>query len=1545
MAQISSRLADDLALAKKFTKNKDFKQWEKEFTARQSKQATNRNLLMDSATTAARRVKESADAYSSNNGLYSVFLEGIQYGYHDNGDWEDSGRPKAASSSTLSVLGHLQLSGKNENVLEWKRSLGSVKEKEAGRSGYTAGSNLRKNVDSVAKNRADLVDYFTVFSLEYQYAHTEQNSIGDILTDITRATANQFADDQSDAIDKLARQTAKQLVFFFKTHPYAEYQTFLKGFNTGYSNPGAMRNAKRDDAREGEETTKRVRRIASLYSDIEDSQQIELTGIRHDQASVYGESLGKRFRRQLALEEVDGALVLLSKYYDEELVRFAAVQKYPIVAKATTAFAPLFFNNVDLTANLTGEEFALVFADAENTIDASSYRPFYDAPTWPRNVNDRINIIEQLFSSSYGVYAMNKNGEPLLRLVEKILSSSSVKVLRTMDLTTDEIDLIARYMLPRSESIFDDEYQPSSAQRELDSIRACEFYVQASILLGERPKRDVETLILTPLLVNVMADYVKQTSSLDSILAVYPEKTPLNARLRNFLELYVAEKNRQWALERVKIAKSVLFSKNFTEVTTNVSAAEIAFYLNDTKLSTSAALFKKITQQFRNVLDAGIDESVAEDVYFRTASNFGLARFLELNTSSTFGWLRLSNNAYMPNDISDVQQVVHDVILFRHLQQEMKERAAMVSTLLFFENGTSFNRWELVNFLAKIEDEEMSARQTVEFTQTASQLVSMFGITEASIKVADDDDDIREVFDRVTNLPSKVRTQEDLADVKFYDNPVTDDQSETSFRSSSASRSSGSDWDIVPFGDDNFSPVAIGAKMTASRPRCPALTARTRGAVIRPVLPNFFRASCSSRDKDDTEYFGAFKDHAFGEKIGCAVYSRRCKKLLALEARDTEQVEIGSLLKDYIYEKYPDANLSEPIGDSVGGSLVNFTQQLFDLVLDITVNYRPVLAGSGREQPHGIFFYPSYSYAPSEPVFVAASDAINGKRVKMAYKVVRDCIPGHAMFNVDSYARYTDSSDECGVNQSGFAACRLMDLSRSGGTKLSLVVPNSDEKRAKGEVLLTVHSVSLPLNATPSVSSSRALSEERSSIQAQIRRYISMNKKFYRTYPNSASSVQNITVFEYACRDGIIPGSMFDSFKLAPSDEKFYLQVLMFAVARRRPDIDMNAFAVDDWIAFDEQDKIVLLMDVLRMYVNYCPYIRDIADNNVEGKTWSKRNIELIESFDYIRQRDAGDCEDFTREIIQSAMEIKYNLKYSQSAAVQEMRRLASMFVFASVLCGVSREAMSLDELSRSNVRLHGHECAVAIPNYIFFEALKRHDADNVLMSLHTEEEMSAGATQKIFILEGTGCLFPEPREKTSQFESIQHAFSSKCKEVARHSSDMVFYDPRRDNTFYKQMISILTPEFFLRTGHTGFEFLVCRKTPSGTFRGVPFSLLLDIHANQDVMIIPAPVIPADVFHAASRMDDDNFPPISLHRGAMTSEMRDVCASLTTRRPRRDEDFFQFQIRFQNMSLARQQKIKDFAAAQKLNVLCLAEPVKMSASTTDCIGGYTIFLF
>ncbi len=1566
---IGTRLADDIALGKSFGSKQEFRHWESELTAKHNKSAARYKALLASAETAGQRISEAAGPHLRNETARRAFVDGLQYGYHDNTGWSELHGGQASSSNMSELFGAEGLSGQYEDVAAWKRSLSSDLARRAGKAGYNAGSNLAKSVQSVCITTEDLSDYFTIFSLEYGAIGEKSAAIGDIVTDLRKAEQQKATDDQASSsdIDQRVRDIVDRIVFFYRTHNTAEYREFLRGFNAGYTEGPSSSSSKRAASPSSSSSSDKRGRIESLLGDIEQSYDEDYGPFDESEAGLLGQSLGVTFFRTAVAENKLVALRLLARHYDSAMAAYARLQRFPIFIKSGSALRPIFASSeINLLAPASDAEFSAVFPEAMNPIDARMYTASFPMPSLPGSAG----IFVEIFTSGYGASSLLQNGEDAIRAARVVANNIlGTRVLDVLPVQFSDAKLIQERLLTTAISPLDSDYAPTPTQREMNTIRAYDFYAQTSILLLDQTMRDTTTLMFTPMLINTMANYVNRTTSLKRILALYPPRRPLDASVHAFLSRYVEQMNERWLDDRIHITKSVMFSHDITRLVEDDDAAVVAFYLKNPALESKGALAARITEQYGMGLDVPTD--ITHNEYRDIVTQMRMGKYLRTSTRSLFSWLLANTETYWPADLCAMQTVIHDVLMLRHLREELRQRVTMVESVLFFNQPNRFSRWDLADHLAGVEQSSLSAADSVAFTQTARRFVQLLqqdpaldysspdseqtfvspSVHKATHSIGEDevvgfDSEVIDDDEDTDDYTSHHAAHDDLDETQEY-TPEPNQQLSSIPRGFSLTPTSS--WEAQPFDSPSARPSAkastsddsggfsIGACMKSHI--AAKLAARKRDVVLRDISPADASIHYGLRLPAEAHYVGAHYGHAFGPRLGCAAYSHGERRAVLAEKNVSG---VNPVLLGYISELYPAAGAG--IGDDIDDAetaLAPQEEELHDLDIDVTVNYRPLLAGHSRESPHGIFFYLSHSFSPSQPVFVAASEAMSGKRVRLRYKARYPEITGHAMFNVDSYARLVDVDEEACINQAGFATFRLADLAAGGLSTFELRVPNSEYQTPKGTMTLTVHSVSLPIRSDSTIKSQKALVAECQQTQRLIREYIASNRAFYKRHPNVVESVQNITVFEYASRKGVIPGSLFDSFKLAPTVERYYVQALEYVLRRRRPDADIGA---DEWVALDRKTKTVILMDVLRLYVNYCTYIRDIVDNNKEGVRWDPSNLELIESFDYIRHRDAGDCEDFTREILQAVMELKYNLKDSQSAGIQELRAIANEFVFASVLCGVSREAMSLSELSKGRVRLHGHECAVAIPNYIFFEALRRSEPGHPAFGLYTEEEQQAGADQQIFVLEGTGCLFPEPRTKSEFFARVEKVFL-RATAVSKRAEQVVFYHPSRDDGFYKQMITILTPELFMRTGHLGFEFLVCSQTPTGLKRGVPFSLLLDIHGHSEVQIVPAPTMSPEVFRVATRIDDDDFPPISLEPGVVTKEMKEVCAALTTGRPRAGQDFFQFHVKFSNMNRTYMAAIKQFAQQQHLEVLCLAESVKMSFSTQSHVGGYTVLMF
>jgi hypothetical protein len=778
------------------------------------------------------------------------------------------------------------------------------------------------------------------------------------------------------------------------------------------------------------------------------------------------------------------------------------------------------------------------------------------------------------------------------------------------------------------------------------------------------------------------------------------------------------------------------------------------------------------------------------------------------------------------------------------------------------------------------------------------------------------------------------------------------------------------------------------------------------GIIIREV--SYLDGFTINRDHSKFKHLAAFYGNSFGEKLAFMTFCPKKGVVYVLETlipcdalptyllfdmfKRMSGISAISVMKSIRNYEFIESIFKEPvsalIGDSICEKLGDELGRMYEksllsyqnprlvpeypLTITFTMIYKPLLAGVGKEIPHGVYLYPSLSFAKGTPYFVSYKEADGRTMHSMTFYTRKRHIGPFAMLNIDAQALFSNQNDVFCQNQAGYSNLRLTDaLSRiNRRIESTLFVPNSDVKKPKGTTMLVFSSITIdgkpPL---PAPDDSLGIDQVRGDLIKTSKRvvdYIKRNRAFYHQYPATSTSIQNITVFCYDGRKGQIPGCMFDSFKIPPSRETYYLNALKYAIQRRTvseaklqrdgdsvswgTEIDLNRWTEgrpQGWCA-------AVVMDMLCIYANWCNYITDIVDYNEAGAAYKESLRKLIESFDVIRCRDCGDCEDFTREILMSAMELLFNKAYFKSEAIKHVQSIMDRFIFVSVLCGVSKASISFTERNEKTMKLSGHECALAVPKYIFFKALSRSDPNHPLLSFHTIEERDKGKEDQIYVLEGTGNLFPEPKEQSQRYKTLlESVFEEFPEEITASVRKQFFYHPKKEDNFYKKFITFLTPEFFLRFGYRGFEFLVCvedKNEPGQFLRGVDFLSFLEIDKNKSIRLIEAPQIPVKTFRDASRLDDDNFPPMSIEPVDISMEMKKVAQSFTVLQPdafipQNIDDILSFQIPIENVNQTFIELWKKEVNAKRLNMFCQPEAVKLNHSTKRIIGGYTIYIF
>ena len=663
------------------------------------------------------------------------------------------------------------------------------------------------------------------------------------------------------------------------------------------------------------------------------------------------------------------------------------------------------------------------------------------------------------------------------------------------------------------------------------------------------------------------------------------------------------------------------------------------------------------------------------------------------------------------------------------------------------------------------------------------------------------------------------------------------------------------------------------------------------------------------------------------------------------------------MIKEWLREREPGVSMDVSAYKSLlqkARSSMKMVEQLHEkavrrahdiLKIRIRYSYEPILSGAHREEQAELRIYLSTDVSTQVCILLPTTTPVE---TTLIFRLRSGAITADCIMNLDAYARYRNEDGTMCVNQAGYSNSLLSSVLSGQLFETSLTVRNSHEKHSKGEVRLQVLSAATERgrrfdeNAPLAAVLSRMQRDNDAVLE-----YARRNQDFYNQYRPRVKSIERITVYLQQTRVGCVPGALFDVFRLHKPDEEYYLNSLHIAV-QRRFGASLKVDLETRWLRDCEPRlQTACAMDMLCVFVTACPYITDEVDNNDEKRgRWNAKLVELIESFDDVFSRNAGDCEDFARAILRLYYEILLGKEYFQSKVMRAVAAIFERFIVFSLLCGVS--TASIRDASSGDSQLNGHEAAIALPKAVFYEALRRRQPHHSVLATASAAELSAGADDCIYVLEGTGMLRPEPSKSTSVAELIRNSVSSAQQqrssapeEDLADASVLMHYDPRAPNNFYKLMVTLITPYFFLKWGHGFVEFLlVYQKSQNCTERGVWFTELLNLHSDRRVGCEAAPMISEYVFGAFEHVSKDDYPLHSLHSAPLTDEMCDLAARSTYIQPGAaiDDDHveipdthsYSFFININRMNQWRAASIVSLAKKAGLSVRTTAQPISVS---------------
>jgi hypothetical protein len=672
---------------------------------------------------------------------------------------------------------------------------------------------------------------------------------------------------------------------------------------------------------------------------------------------------------------------------------------------------------------------------------------------------------------------------------------------------------------------------------------------------------------------------------------------------------------------------------------------------------------------------------------------------------------------------------------------------------------------------------------------------------------------------------------------------------------------------------------------------------------------------------------------------------------------------------------------SSSSSSSSSSSLITEKEYRRNATISIDLVYMPRLAHESVERHPQLHLYISDDVGRNVTIVKKLSgDTPTTLSLEMKVRLVRPAIPEDCLLNVQAYAEYCNTQGQWCLNQCGYTNVSLpLALSKGSALRQPLLVNNSDDPDgdSKGTVKIRVRSLVFEDGGEPvpfprSVDL-RAVEARLRDAEQLVKTNIHNNRKLcYETLPASSESIENVTVFTFQLQShGYVPGAYFDVFRVPRCHADYVLNALSLGRMRshlvdRDPE---TAEARGSLLTFFREGSrracLKVVMWGLAVYVTSCLYITDEVDHNHRGRgRWEKSRVELMESFDNMITRDAGDCEDFTRAILVLAHSIKNDYgeraargERAQSEADEVLLKTADLlngFVLCSGLCGVS--SMALADLKREQkqgerVELNGHEAAFAIPRATFLKAIARHDPDNAIARYMQEESERYPryyqADDIIYPLEGTGVLNPEPFSKSAQEQALEKAIQDAADARSLKSMDdartLFTYDPHGGNNFYKMFVTLMTPEFLVLRGIPVIEFVLYERNEHRASyrggkhigkRGVWFDELLNIGGNEHICLTGCPPLPKEVQDACATLTKDNIPlykpfaPLEEVKEAWPGYEKALGGPL---RPNSSSGTqVHYFIPACQMSERHVEDIRALASACGLRVNCLMEPVRQN---------------
>ena len=344
----------------------------------------------------------------------------------------------------------------------------------------------------------------------------------------------------------------------------------------------------------------------------------------------------------------------------------------------------------------------------------------------------------------------------------------------------------------------------------------------------------------------------------------------------------------------------------------------------------------------------------------------------------------------------------------------------------------------------------------------------------------------------------------------------------------------------------------------------------------------------------------------------------------------------------------------------------------------------------------------------------------------------------------------------------------------------------------------------------------------------------------------------------FKSRVGPLPGPAYAMFHHPVSSEAFYVNVLGVALHRR-------GMSMEEFLKADTSRASLILAETVCVYANYCPYMPDVVNRNRRHTHTPYRPslVKPIESFDIMRTRDSGDCEDSACEIAMELDELARGPadgKGWKTPGIQRLQKLRHLYVPVMALAGVTSAAITggrnVEDINTLE-DIGGHMYTMLWPLDYTLQCMERQGVATETLPKHIHALRGETKDLEMLVLEGTGKFSPVS-ERDPVLSERRYIFQGTGRLFSVFKNTLYHDRSAGPSSFYKTETSVFTNEF-MRHGQDFAELVLVQHGSNGrqTY-GVTF---MDTVAKSDrIGLLPQPKFTAEELQCIDAMMHNEHP-------------------------------------------------------------------------------------